>query len=179
MKASIQRRAELLAVRCGRFYRDMVEARRKSSRSPRAGARGSGRSSRRLGLTGLPFSADYGGFGTARWTRGAPPPPPPPPPPYGSLRRGAVVEPYLANIMGARSLGASGSAENRSGHPAGRRRSRMKSPSRTRRTRRKLGVVGAPDRDKLVFLRQPPLFHRSRGRQNETVPHHGQHVCAD
>src|SRR2546426_592898 len=148
---------QLLADSVRRFLQKDYdfEARRKILASPEGWSARVWSQLAQMGLTGLPFSPDYGGFGGgAVDLMGV----------MEAFGEALVVEPYLATLMGAQLVARAGSAEQkRAILPAVvEGRMRLAFAHAERKDGEKLGVVGAPMADKLVISSGVRLFLAER-----------------
>src|SRR5712691_8251936 len=148
---------QLLADSVRRFLQKDYdfEARRKIVASPEGWSARIWSQLAEMGLTGLPFSPDYGGFGGgAVDLMGV----------MEAFGEALVVEPYLATIIGAQLVARAGSAEQKRGIlPAVvEGRMRLAFAHAERKDGEKLGVVGAPMADKLVISSGVRLFLAER-----------------
>src|SRR6266550_8712548 len=148
---------QLLADSVRRFLRKDYdfEARRKILASPEGWSSRVWSQLAQMGLTGLPFSPDYGGFGGgAVDLMGV----------MEAFGEALVVEPYLATLVGAQLVARAGSAEQkRAILPAVvEGRMRLAFAHTERKEGEKLGVVGAPIADKLVVSSGSRLFLADR-----------------
>src|SRR5437773_1840261 len=130
---------QLLADSVRRFLQKDYdfEARRKILASPEGWSARVWSQLAQMGLTGLPFSPDYGGFGGgAVDLMGV----------MEAFGEALVVEPYLATIMGAQLVARAGSAEQKRVILPAVIEGRMKLAfaHTERKEGEKLGVVGAP-----------------------------------
>ena len=129
---------QLLADSVRRFLQKDYdfEARRKILASPEGWSARVWSQLAQMGLTGLPFSPDYGGFGGgAVDLMGV----------MEAFGEALVVEPYLATIMGAQLVARAGSAEQKQAILPAVVEGRMKLAfaHREEKEGEKLGVVGA------------------------------------
>src|SRR3989449_4528554 len=148
---------QLLADSVRRFLQKDYdfEARRKILASPEGWSARVWSQLAQMGLTGLPFSPDYGGFGGgAVDLMGV----------MEAFGEALVVEPYLATIMGAQLVARAGSAEQKRVILPAVIEGRMKLAfaHTERKEGEKLGVVGAPIADKLVVSSGSRLFLADR-----------------
>jgi alkylation response protein AidB-like acyl-CoA dehydrogenase len=148
---------QLLADSVRRFLQKEYdfEARRKIVASPEGWSARVWSQLAQLGLTGLPLSPDYGGFGGgAVDVMGV----------MEAFGEALVVEPYLATLLGAQLVARAGSAEQkRAILPAVVEGSMKLAFAHTEgKPGEKLGVVGAPMADKLVISSGVRLFLADR-----------------
>src|SRR2546426_1353109 len=148
---------QLLADSVRRFLQKDYdfEARRKILASPEGWSARVWSQLAQMGLTGLPFSPDYGGFGGgAVDLMGV----------MEAFGEALVVEPYLATLMGAQLVARAGSAEQKRAILPAVVEGRMKLAfaHTERKEGEKLGVVGAPIADKLVVPSGSRLFLADR-----------------
>ena len=148
---------QLLADSVRRFLQKDYdfEARRKIVASPEGWSARVWSQLAQMGLTGLPFSPDYGGFGGgAVDLMGV----------MEAFGEALVVEPYLATLMGAQLVARAGSAEQKRAILPAVVEGRMKLAfaHTERKEGEKLGVVGAPIADKLVVSSGSRLFLADR-----------------
>src|SRR5438309_7129386 len=144
---------QLLADSVRRFLQKDYdfEARRKILASPEGWSARVWSQLAQMGLTGLPFSPDYGGFGGgAVDLMGV----------MEAFGEALVVEPYLATLIGAQLVARAGSAQQkRAILPAVvEGRMRLAFAHTEGKEGEKLGVVGAPMADKLVVSSGSGLF---------------------
>jgi len=131
------------------------EARRKILASPEGWSAQVWSQLAALGLTGLPFSPEYGGFGGgAVDLMGV----------MEAFGEALVVEPYLATLMGAQLVARAGSAQQKRTILPAVVEGRMKLAFAHTEGKEgeKLGVVGAPLADKLVVSCGNALFLAER-----------------
>jgi alkylation response protein AidB-like acyl-CoA dehydrogenase len=148
---------QLLADSVRRFLQKDYdfEARRKIVASPQGWSARVWSQFAQMGLTGLPLSPDYGGFGGgAVDLMGV----------MEAFGEALVVEPYLATLIGAQLVARAGSAEQkRSILPAVVEGSMKLAFAHTEtKEGKKLGVLGAPLADKLVVSSGSGLFLADR-----------------
>ncbi|HXM82112.1 MAG TPA: acyl-CoA dehydrogenase family protein [Burkholderiales bacterium] len=157
---------QLLADSVRRFLQKDYdfEARKKIVASPQGWSAQVWSQLAEMGLTGLPFSPDYGGFGGgAVDLMGV----------MEAFGEALVVEPYLPTITGALFVARGGSAEQKRAILPAVVEGRMKLAFAhiERKQGEKLGVVGAPMADKLVVSSGSGLFLIDSAR-GEMKPYH-------